>query len=182
MDAYSNLRHIRLLKPPRSRSIRCPQGSGCRGHFASRPPPRRSSGLEEQFGGQLFERRPGGIYVYPARPHRCRTAAERVAGTAAPGSRDARRPSARSGRGSGRNISRTPHHHRASAGAGGVLRGPAVSRRPRARSDQAEPSVPSAPRARSSVSQGSAFFRGPPAHRATDQGRAHAGQFREPCP
>lgn len=61
MTAYPNLRHIRLLKHAIALNSlsKAADAVGISQPAASQA----IAGLEEQFGGQLFERRPGGIYV-----------------------------------------------------------------------------------------------------------------------
>ncbi|MGY6707384.1 MAG: LysR family transcriptional regulator [Rhizobiaceae bacterium] len=75
MTAYPNLRHIRLLKHAIALNSlsKAADAVGISQPAASQA----IAGLEEQFGGQLFERRPGGIYVTP-RGHIAAARAERV--------------------------------------------------------------------------------------------------------
>jgi len=75
MTAYPNLRHIRLLKHAIALNSlsKAADVVGISQPAASQA----IAGLEEQFGGLLFERRPGGIYVTP-RGHITAARAERV--------------------------------------------------------------------------------------------------------
>ena len=75
MTAYPNLRHIRLLKHAIALNSlsKAAEMVGISQPAASQA----IAGLEEQFGGQLFERRPGGIFVTP-RGHITAARADRV--------------------------------------------------------------------------------------------------------
>jgi len=170
MHAYPNLRHIRLLKYVIALNSlsKAADAVGISQPAASQA----IAGLEEHFGGQLFERRPGGIYV-TERGRIAAARADRVVDLLAAAVADLTRH-VRAGRGSGPELLETHAtiaHLRALAAFARTGSFAAAARQ----LDQAEPSVQRAAREIERIAGVPLFEGRPRTVRMTPTGMALAG-------